>query len=481
MKLSAVSFLGLVAAAFAVSPAAARQPGSDQKLAAKLRLAEAWLRAQLAHDGVPGASVGIVHDQKLVSAWGFGFANAKAKVPATARTRFPICSISKLFTSVAAMRERDAGRLSLDKPIADYLSWYTLKPADGAEEPVTARAIMSHAAGLPREVDVPYWRDLKFPDVGQMKARVASQAALYRPYEHHQYSNLGMSLLGEVVGSVSGQDYHSYVRRHLLEPLGLVRTTSDVPVEHWGKELAVGYTARKDGWKREPFPPYELKALAPAGGFASTVEDLARFAAWHFRLLSAGGEEVIKATTLREMQRIHWVVPDRPEERWGLGYQFYGETRAPDVGHGGHCPGYRSFLSMRPQDKLAVIVLTNVEDGSPARFVGELYRVLGPDILRVADGKSNAAPSPLTEYEGSYEFPGWDRDFFVVAAGDELLSIQPYAESVNRSLARYRMVAKDSFRRVRDDGSLAEEMRFERDPRGRTARLWWFSNYFTKK
>jgi CubicO group peptidase (beta-lactamase class C family) len=100
------------------SPAAAI--ASDPKVAAKLRAAEAWLETRLARDNVTGASVAIVHDQQLVWARGFGYANLAKKVPVTPQTRFSVCSISKLFTSVAAMRERDSGRLDLDKPIQTY-------------------------------------------------------------------------------------------------------------------------------------------------------------------------------------------------------------------------------------------------------------------------------------------------------------------------------------------------------------------------
>src|SRR5687768_9254383 len=94
----------------AFSGAASAAPlSADPKVAAKLRIADKWVAAQIAHDGVPGASVAIVHDQQIVWAKGFGFANVKDRVPATPQTRYSICSVSKLFTSLAAMRERDAG------------------------------------------------------------------------------------------------------------------------------------------------------------------------------------------------------------------------------------------------------------------------------------------------------------------------------------------------------------------------------------
>jgi hypothetical protein len=321
-----------------------------------------------------------------------------------------------------------------------------------------------------------------------MKARLSQQRNLYRAYDYVQYSNLGMSLLGEAVGTVSGQGFQPYVRNNIIGPLGLKGTTPDLPTELHGKELAIGYTARKGGWERRPFPPYRLNALAPAGGFASTAEDLAKFTSWQIRLLSRGGEEVLRSSTLREMQRVHWVTPDEPDERWGLGFSQFNDGGKTFVGHAGHCPGYRSIISMRPQEKIGLIVLTNVEDGNPGRFVSELYKLLGADIARAAKTAPPVAPAgppaagaDLEEFEGLYEFPGWDRDYYVAPYGDELILIRPYVESLGRSLSRYRKVGPDTFRRVRADDSLAEEIRFDRGRDGRPNKLWWFSNYFTRK
>ena len=95
---------------------------------------------------------------------GFGSADVAAGRPADAGTIYSICSISKLFTSVAVMRERDAGKLSLDDAVGKRLSWFRLKRAEG-EGDVTIEGLLTHASGLPRESDYPYWSppDFRFP------------------------------------------------------------------------------------------------------------------------------------------------------------------------------------------------------------------------------------------------------------------------------------------------------------------------------
>ncbi|HEY0014039.1 MAG TPA: serine hydrolase domain-containing protein [Allosphingosinicella sp.] len=480
------------------APPQAPSIAADPKLAARLRAAEAWIETQLAAENVAGASMAIVHDQQVVWSRGFGFANVAGRVPATPQTRYSICSISKLFTSMAAMRERDAGRLDIDRPVSAYLPWYNIRDVQTPDGPVTARAIMSHVAGLPREADTPYWSEARFPDLETVRARLGEQTNLYRAYDHLQYSNLGMALLGNVVETTSGQDYHAYIRSNFLQPLGLTRTTSEIPVRLRGGELAIGYAARRTGWNRDAIPAYTLNALAPAAGFASTAEDLGRFASWQFRLLASGGENVLRSSTLREMQRVHWMTPDNPNETWGLGFGTYQHAGKTFVGHGGYCPGYRTTLMMRPQDKLAIVVLVNTDDGEPGRFARQLYDLTEADIVRAAAALTpatgpaprpqqppeTAGPAPATDlapYEGTYRTSRSAGDVYVAPYGNELMVIDLFADTPASDITRLRHVEADRFRVVRSNDTLAEEVRFDRNRQGRVTRIWWHSNYLDRR
>jgi CubicO group peptidase (beta-lactamase class C family) len=471
---------------------------ADPKVSARLRAAEAWIETSLARENIAGASMAIVHDQQVVWSRGFGHANVERRLAATPQTRYSICSISKLFTSMAAMRERDAGRLDIDQPVSAYLPWYNIRDVQRPDGPVTARAIMSHVAGLPREADTPYWSDVRFPDIATVRARLGEQTNLYRAYDHLQYSNLGMALLGNVVEATSGQDYHAYIRANFLTPLGLTRTTSEIPVRMRGGELAIGYAARRTGWNRDAIPAYTLNALAPAAGFASTAEDLGRFASWQFRLLASGGENVLRSSTLREMQRVHWMTPDSPNETWGLGFGTYQHAGKTFVGHGGYCPGYRTTLMMRPQDKLAIVVLMNVDDGESGRIARQLYDLAGADIVRAAAALTppagpaprpqqppeTAGPTPaadLAPYEGTYRTSRSASDVYVAPYGNELMVIDLFVDTPASDITRLRHVEGDRFRVVRPNDTLAEEVRFDRDRQGRVTRIWWHSNYLDRR
>jgi CubicO group peptidase (beta-lactamase class C family) len=470
-----LSLRAALAATLLAVPAAA---APDPDVAARLRVAEAWLGTQLARDGVTGASAAIVHGEETLWARGFGMANPARRIAATPDTRYSICSISKLFTSMLAMQERDAGRLDIDAPVERTLPWFRIGPVegqDGGPEPVTARGIMVHASGLPRETDIPYWREVAFPDIATIQARVPQQAMLYPGFDTYQYSNLGMTLLGEMAATTAGQPYPELVNARILGPLGMSRTTPDLPVALHGSEFAVGHGSRRMGWERRPLPAYTLNGVAAAAGFASTANDLARFAAWQFRLLESGGEEVLSARTLREMQRTHWATPDKPDEARGLGFAIIPHGGKTLVGHGGYCPGYRSSLLMRPQDRIAIVLLSNVDDLDTAALVRELYDLVAPALTEPAASPTRTAD--WSAFEGRYGRPQSALDTFVVQVGDELLTVPLFQpRGVAKAIERWRPIGEDRFRRLLDSGALGEDMRFERDARGRVTRMWRHSN-----
>ncbi|MEX1309562.1 MAG: serine hydrolase domain-containing protein, partial [Candidatus Sulfomarinibacteraceae bacterium] len=176
---------------------APRPLGNDARVADAVAAWETWIEYQLAINRIPAASVGIVHDQELLSARGFGLANPATAEPATAETIYSICSISKLFTSVALMQLKEEGKVRLDAPVADYLDWFTLKDVHPDDEEITVRRLLSHSSGLPRESDYPYWSDpdFVFPTHDEIVDRLSDQQTLYPSSRYFQYSNLGLTLV----------------------------------------------------------------------------------------------------------------------------------------------------------------------------------------------------------------------------------------------------------------------------------------------
>jgi len=313
---------------------------ADPGVRSAVDLLSAWIEAQMAYADQPGLSIGIVHDQELVWAAGFGRARLEPDRPATPDTLYRIASITKLFTSTAVLQLRDAGRLQLDDPIARHLPWFSIGQPHADAPVITIRHLLTHTAGLPREAGFPYWTDGDFPTVEKVRERLPQQRAALPTETEWKYSNLGLTLAGEVVAAVSGRPYAEYVVQHVLEPLGMKRTFVATPAaDH--PDLAVGYTRRLPGSPRTPAPHTDGRGITAAANMTTCVSDLARFAMLQFRGGAAGGAQILKASTLREMHRPHWVEPDWAAG-WGLGFRILRQNGKTYVGHGGALRGYRT-------------------------------------------------------------------------------------------------------------------------------------------
>jgi CubicO group peptidase (beta-lactamase class C family) len=458
-----------------------RRLADHPRVAQALDLVRVWLEAQRAYDQIPGISASIVHDQQMVWSGGFGYADPARRVAADAQTIYSICSISKLFTSIGVLQLRDAGKLRLDDPVGRHLSWFNIRrPADAPE--ITIEGLLTHAAGLPRESDHPYWTgpEFAFPTREQIIERLAKQETLYPAETYFQYSNLGLTLAGEVVAAASGQSYGDYVQRNILDPLGLRSTTSEMPERERGGRLAVGYTAISREGTRIAVPFFAARGIAPAAGYASTVDDLGRFASWHFRLLARGGSEVLRAHTLREMQRVHFVDPDF-ETTWGLGYSVWRNDNKTFVGHGGSCPGFRTQLLLKPDEKVATVFMANAQGVNTTAFAQRIYDIVAPAIkVAVKDTVKLKPQDPsVTPYVGTYA-SGFAGEIAVVRWEDGLATLGLPTMEPMRGLTKLRKVGEHRFRRIRRDDTLGEEIVFEMGADGKPARMVWHSNNYRR-
>lgn len=453
----------------------------DPRVADALHLLGVWADAERAYEGIPGVSLAVVHDQDVLWSRGFGLADRETERPATPQTKYSICSISKLFTSIAVLQLRDEGRLRLDDPIAKHLPWFDLEQTYDGAPPITVRGLLTHSSGLPRESDHAYWTypDWEFPTREAIVERLKAQSTLYPEGRYFQYSNLGLTLAGEIVSAVSGRPYAEYVKGHILDPLGLHDTTPEIPVEEWGGRFATGYSGRSREGQREKLKIFQARGIAPAAGFASTVLDLARFASWQFRLLDDGDKEVLDAYTLGEMHRVHWVDPDW-ETTWGLGFSVNRVGDKTFVGHGGACPGFRSNLRLQTKEKLASVVMTNARDADAGDFTRVAYALVAPAVAEAlaSPGKGKPPAPELEKYTGAYG-TGWGGETAVVPWKGGLAMVRLPAADPAESLIELKHVDGGVFRRVREDGELGEPIVFEEED-GRVVRFVRHSNRYPR-
>jgi CubicO group peptidase (beta-lactamase class C family) len=451
----------------------------DPRVADAVRAWEVWVEYQAAINGVPGLSIGIVHDQELIATNAFGFANPASAMVATTETIYSICSISKLFTSVAVMQQRDAGKLRLDDSVAEILPWFDIEDVHPEDRPITVRGLLTHSAGLPRESDYPYWAnaDYPFPTREKVMARLGEQQTLYPASRYFQYSNLGLTLAGEIVTATSGEEFGAYVKSSILEPLGMNDTFTEVPKDLRGGRLAVGHSARKRDGSRDVVAPFQTRGIAPAAGFASNVGDLARFAMWQFRLLSGGGEKVLRASTLREMQRVQWVDPDW-KTTWGLGFNVARDGDRTFASHGGGCPGYYTHFRTEPKTKIAAIVLTNSIGSEVGFYTTKAFDLIAPAVKKALDDPKGAPKRDehLDRYVGIYGSV-WG-ETAIIRWKDGLAELWLKTRDPKEALTKLKKTGEHTFRRIRkDDKELGETFLFEIGDDGKASRYKQHSNW----
>jgi CubicO group peptidase (beta-lactamase class C family) len=481
MRNAPFALFALSILAAAVVSADDSQPtlAAHPEVASAITLYEIWVREQMAYRHQPGLSVGIVHDQELVWARGFGVADVAAQRPAAADTVYRIGSVSKTVTATALMLLRDAGKLLLDDPVRSHLPWFEYRNPfpDGAE--VTVWHLLTHTSGLPRESAFPYWTDREFPTREQMKQALAGQEGLFEPGTGYQYSNLAIALAGEVVAAASGESYANFVRARILEPLGMASTFVELPTPDLPR-LATGYLVSRPDGSQPLAPGTDARGLTPAANLSSTVEDLARFVSAHL----GGGrpleERLLRASTLREMHRVQWLSPSWSSGR-GLGFSIWPRDGRTLVGHGGWVAGHRAQIAFDPESRLGVIVLTNSDEGGPGAYVRQAFDLVVPAIEKAIEPPPEPAPvlADASRYVGAYHNP-WGEVSEVLVMGGKLVIYDhsyPPTDNPEGSITRLVPDGEHAFRMEAPAGRRGRPVVFELLEDGRVARVKKGENY----
>lgn len=341
---------------------------------------EQFLQAEMARRGIPGMQVAVVQHGKIVLLRAYGLANIENSVPVTDRSVFPINSITKAFTGVAAMQLVEAGKLDLDAPASRYLDNL---PADWRA--ITVRQLFGHTSGLPDIIDADFQLLVK-DDEAASWAKVQTLPVEAPPGTRFKYNHTNYFMLGRIINQLAGEPFTQLVKQGQLDVVGMPSSryadASDV-VPHSAsmylyKKAADGsktLTTRYEVWSRDLFT---------ATGVNTTAEDLARWtiALQQGQLLKSKGalktlwtpDRLNDGTTAGFSSRINgyaigWPTVERPQHRALMS--------------GG---GARAGLAIYPDDDLTIIVLTNLLGASPVQFIDEVAAFYIPDMRKPESG-----------------------------------------------------------------------------------------------
>lgn len=344
----------------------------------------------------------ITQNGKILVSKGYGMSNVEHDIPNTPQTRFRIGSLTKQFTAMAIMILQERGKLNVRDSICDYLP-----DCPKIWQPITIHHLLTHTSGIPDYVNVwGYEKVLASSSPETDVSEIAKKLPLeFNPGVRFGYSSIGYVLLGFVIEKSSGKSYESFLRENIFDPLKMVNTGCDNNKSIL-KHRAAGYSLQRNNLINAPYVDMSLPFAA--GGLYSTVEDLRL---WDESLYS---ERLVGKKSLDAM-----FTPYAAEH--GYGWQVTKYLNRKFIGHGGWINGFASSIGRYPEDKLCVIVLSNV-DSVPVNTLARSLAAIAYGLKQTAVERKAIKLNPqiYDPYVGEYRL---SPNFFVIVTkeGDKLM------------------------------------------------------------
>src|SRR5437879_13285356 len=391
---------------------------------------------------VPGAAVAVVKDGKLVFAQGYGVRTLGDTARVDAHTLFQIASNTKAFTTAALALLADEGKLSWDDPVTKHLPGFKLYDPYVTRE-LTIRDLVTHRSGLGLGAG-----DLLWFHSNYSRAEIAARIRFAKPVSsfrsQYAYDNVLYIVAGEIVPAVAGQSWDDFVRNRIFKPLEMTESGTTTAFFTSSRNAAAPH-AVEDG-KLQAVPVDSVDNIAPAGGIAANVTDLAK---WLICRLDsgryAGAGRLFTERQAREMWSGQTILPisDPPPPlaalranfaEYALGWRVRDYQGRKLVSHTGGLAGMSSQITLVPPEKLGIVILTNSESDMRAALT---YRLLD-DLL--------GAPRPRGDWVAAFAQAG---QIARAQADSALKATRAGRDSVSQpslSLARYAGSYRDELR-----------------------------------
>lgn len=316
---------------------------------------------------------------------GYGYADLEWQIPDSPETKFRLGSMTKQFTAAAILMLEERGKLSTDDLVKKYMP-----DAPAAWDKITIYNLLTHTSGIPNFTSFPDYRTSEGSPTtpAQLVARFRDKPLDFQPGEKWSYSNSGYVLLGYLIEKISGQTYQNFIQENFFKPLGMNDSGYDsnsAIIMH----RASGYAPGPSGPVNAGY--IEMSIPFSAGALYSTTHDLLR---WDAALY---GGKVLSPAALKKM-----TTPFKQNYACGLMVQtVQGHT---EYEHGGGIEGFNTDMAYYPDEKLALIALSNLNGNAPSRIVEQLGEVANGEkvVLSSERQEITVAPDILARYVGVY-------------------------------------------------------------------------------
>jgi CubicO group peptidase (beta-lactamase class C family) len=335
---------------------------------------ETYVKSEMDRQHIPGLALLVARDGKIVRAQGFGFANLEHRVVVKPETIFQSGSVGKQFTATAVMMLVEDGEIELDDSITKYFV-----EAPTSWKPVTIRHLLSHTAGFtdyPKDFD--FHKDYTEAELLKL---VAGIPLAFPPGTKWKYSNLGYLTLGILIHRVTGKFYGDVLQERIFQPLGMqtARIMSEADII---PNRAAGYRLVKGELKNQEWVSPTLNTTAD-GSLYFSILDLAK---WDAALYT---DKLLKRSSLEQMWTPVKLNDGQPNSgHYGFGWEITSPKGHRLIGHEGSWQGFEAQMSRYVDDKLTVVVLSNLGSAQPGKIaqgVADIY---------LSQGKTEPKPAP---------------------------------------------------------------------------------------
>jgi CubicO group peptidase (beta-lactamase class C family) len=396
---------------------------------------------------IPGMSIGVVMDGEPLYVSGYGARDPQKNLPATPDTLYGIGSITKSFVAIAIMQLAEQGKLSVDDPVNKYIPFKLGLPGN----PITIHHFLTHSSGLPSlatstvalhrglgaDTGIP-WGSVEdfYRLVNGAQDEIAAE-----PGKRFFYHNAAWRMLGHIVQKLSGIPFHTYIKKNILEPLGMKRSTLNVAEFNNDKNHIVPHWKKPSGKVESSRFPYpnpndnpDFSFIAAAGGIASSVNEMIHYLNAH---INQGRYDEGQICSIDSFERMQTGYIRRDNDLHGERLYGYGLSTSPDyhgyklIGHGGSIMVSTAHMTYIPELKTGVIIMANSAKPPYDDIAEGVYTsILGLDPLDVI--QSLRIKQSLSLLAGDYEtFKGIQKIVVQYKGGMLYLrSKSPFADSL---------------------------------------------------
>lgn len=381
-------------------------------------------RGLVAGGQVPGAAIVVIQDGVVTHKAGYGFADLRTRTPVDPdTTRFRVASVSKLVTATAVMQLVEQGALDLNADVNTYLTAFRI--GGDFPEPVTIANLLTHTAGF----------DDRY--IGMAAPMGAPPETLTRHLEHAMpprvlppssviaYSNYGIALAGQIVETVSGQEFNAYARAKIFDPIGMSASSFGIPYPQ-PPGMATPHFRASGGSGFRP-GEYDVSRIAPAGDLVTTAGDMAKFMRAHLDQGASGeGPALLGQPTFQQMHARRFANADGLDG-WAYGFATGTRNGITWIGHDGSWNGFCAQLVIHPESRSGYFAAYNTEcsfAASQAIRAG-LFDALWPPTAVPAAAPTPDAEARARALEGTYIHVRRARaDFTVMGAASTEISVK---------------------------------------------------------